>query len=217
MQISPCTLKMRVKGPQNRATCFATFLQNELNNDVACFTTHVQTCLATKEVVVGCEKLLQKVESSCTFCNKIRTCCAFCRSKANLFCNKWHPRLVNMALFVIACFSLNPRFPSFPTLAAALCTSIIQYSPMASLWKPRIAKNGEYGPIILKLLQPSPSLSIATINSVCNFFPFCLYLFSCAFIFQHFFMYVCIGSYTLVFVFYFYHPNHSRRTLKNGP
>ena len=33
------------------ATCFATLLQNELNNDVARFTTHVQTCLATKKVV----------------------------------------------------------------------------------------------------------------------------------------------------------------------
>ena len=113
MQISPCTLKMGVKGPQNRAPCFATFLQNELNNDVACFTTHVQTCIATKEVVAGCEKLLQKVESSSSFCNKICTCCAFYRFKANLFCNKWHPRLVNMALFVIACFALAPSFPSF--------------------------------------------------------------------------------------------------------
>ena len=74
MQISPCTLKMRVKEPQNRAPCFATFLQNELNNDVACFTTLVQTCIVTKEVVAGCEKLLQKVESSSTFCNKICTC-----------------------------------------------------------------------------------------------------------------------------------------------
>ena len=27
------------------ATCFATLLQNELNSDVAHFTTHVQTCL----------------------------------------------------------------------------------------------------------------------------------------------------------------------------
>ena len=89
MQISPCTLKMRVIWPQNRAPCFATFLQNELNNDVACFTTHGQTCIATKEVVVGCEKLLQKVESSSTFCNKICTCCASYRPKANLFCNKW--------------------------------------------------------------------------------------------------------------------------------
>ena len=113
MQISPCTLKMRVKGPQNRAPCFATFLQNELNNDVACFTTHVQTYISTKEVVAGCEKLLQKVESSSTFCNKIYTCCAFYRFKANLFCNKWHPRVVNMALFVIACFALAPSFPSF--------------------------------------------------------------------------------------------------------
>ena len=113
MQISPCTLKMRVKGPQNRATCFATFLQNELNNDVACFTSHVQTCLATKEVVAGCEKFFQKVDGGSTFCKNIYACCAFYRSKALLFCNKWHPRLANMALFVIACFSLAPRFRSF--------------------------------------------------------------------------------------------------------
>ena len=48
----------------------------------------VQTCLSTKQLVAGCEKLLQKVESSSTFCNKSWTC-AFYRSKANLFCIKW--------------------------------------------------------------------------------------------------------------------------------
>ena len=36
-----------------------------------------------------CEKFLQKVESSSTFCNKMFTRCAFYPSKANLFCNKW--------------------------------------------------------------------------------------------------------------------------------
>ena len=46
------------------------WLQNELKSDVARFTTHVQTCLATNQVVAGCENLLQKVESSSTFCNK---------------------------------------------------------------------------------------------------------------------------------------------------
>ena len=58
----------------------------ELKSDVASFTTHVQTCLATNQVVAGCEKLLQKVES--TFCNKICPCCAFYRPNANLFCSK---------------------------------------------------------------------------------------------------------------------------------
>jgi len=49
------------------ATCFATLLQNELNRDVARFTNHIQTCLATNnKVVAGCEKLLQKVESIST-------------------------------------------------------------------------------------------------------------------------------------------------------
>ena len=32
------------------ATCFATFLQKELNSDVARFTTNIQTCLATNKV-----------------------------------------------------------------------------------------------------------------------------------------------------------------------
>ena len=35
------------------------------------------TCLATNQVVARCKKLLQKVESSSTFCNKICTCCVF--------------------------------------------------------------------------------------------------------------------------------------------
>ena len=33
----------------------------------------VQTCLATNQIVAGCENLLQKVESSCSFC--ISTVC----------------------------------------------------------------------------------------------------------------------------------------------
>ena len=150
MQISPCTLKMRVKGPQNRAPCFATLLQNELNNDVACFTTLVQTCLATKEVVAGCEKLLQKVESSSTFCNKICTCCAFYRFKANLFCNKWHPRLVNMALFVIACFALAPSFPSFSYTS---CSTLHLRCTLITCGF--ITKNGEYYHQLRSWLSPS--------------------------------------------------------------
>ena len=49
----------------------------------------VQTCLSTKQLVAGCEKLLQKVESSSISCNKIWKGCAFYRPKANLFCIKW--------------------------------------------------------------------------------------------------------------------------------
>ena len=60
----------------------------ELKSDVASLTTHGQTCLATNQVVAGCEKLLQKVESNSTFCNKICLCCAFYGPKANLFCSK---------------------------------------------------------------------------------------------------------------------------------
>ena len=36
-------------------------------------------------LIAGCEKLLQKVESSSTFCNKIRTSCAFYRTKETCF------------------------------------------------------------------------------------------------------------------------------------
>ena len=65
--------------------CFGTLLQNEFKGGVVCVTTHIQTCLATNRVVVGCEKLLQKGESTCTFYNNICTCCVFYRPKANLF------------------------------------------------------------------------------------------------------------------------------------
>ena len=44
-----------------------------------------QTCLATIQVVAGCENLLQKVESSSTFCDKICTSCAFFGPKQTCF------------------------------------------------------------------------------------------------------------------------------------
>ena len=53
------------------------------------YTTHIQTCLATNQLVAGCTNLLQKVESSSFFCDKICTCCVFYQPKANLFCCKW--------------------------------------------------------------------------------------------------------------------------------
>ena len=34
-----------------------------------------QACLATNQFVAGCETLLQTVESSSTFWNKLRACC----------------------------------------------------------------------------------------------------------------------------------------------
>ena len=64
-----------------------TLLQNEVKSNVARFS-HVQTCLATNQVVSGCKNLLQKVESSSTFWNKIWACCSFYLPKANLFCSK---------------------------------------------------------------------------------------------------------------------------------
>ena len=45
--ITNATVKRATK---KRATCFATLLQNELNNDVAGFTTDFRTCLPTNEV-----------------------------------------------------------------------------------------------------------------------------------------------------------------------
>ena len=53
------------------------------------YTTHIQTYLATNQLIAGCTNLLQKVESSSFFCNKICTCCVFYQPKANLFCCKW--------------------------------------------------------------------------------------------------------------------------------
>ena len=44
--------------------------------------TYVQTRLVINHLV-GCENLLQKVESSCTFFNKTCTCCAINRYNAN--------------------------------------------------------------------------------------------------------------------------------------
>jgi len=38
------------KTAEKRATCFATLLQNELESDIARFTTHVQACIATNQV-----------------------------------------------------------------------------------------------------------------------------------------------------------------------
>ena len=48
-----------------------------------------QTCLATNQVLAGCTNVLQKVQSSSTFCNKTCTSCAFYRPKEDLSCRKW--------------------------------------------------------------------------------------------------------------------------------
>ena len=74
------TLQQGGKMDSKNVTCFATLLQNEFHWYVSRFTT--QTCPATNQVAAGCEKLLQNVESSNTFCNKLCTCCAFYRPKA---------------------------------------------------------------------------------------------------------------------------------------
>ena len=49
--LSKFCLKVPLNGQQRRTTCFATLLQNELNSDGPWFTAHVQTCLATNQVV----------------------------------------------------------------------------------------------------------------------------------------------------------------------
>ena len=49
--LSKFCLKVPLNGQQIHTTCFATLLQNELNSDGAWFTAHVQTCLATNQVV----------------------------------------------------------------------------------------------------------------------------------------------------------------------
>ena len=53
---SPTLPKVRQNGQQNRVTRFVKLLQNELNSDVARFTTMHQTCVTTDLVDVGCEK-----------------------------------------------------------------------------------------------------------------------------------------------------------------
>ena len=88
---------------------FAALLQNELKSSVENFTTYVQTCLAANEVAAGCENLLQKQESTFTFCNKICTCCAFYQPKANLSCRKWRKSGVKL-VSVAAVFWMSRNF-----------------------------------------------------------------------------------------------------------
>ena len=51
-----------VKRSTNTCNLFCNIAENELKTVVACFTTRVQTCLATNQVLDGCKHLLQKVE-----------------------------------------------------------------------------------------------------------------------------------------------------------
>ena len=86
--------------------CFAILLQNELKSSVACVTTYIQTCLATNQVVAGCEKLLQKGESSCTFYNKICTCCVFTGPRQTTILDKspWD----STSIFILFCHFRAP-------------------------------------------------------------------------------------------------------------
>ena len=80
------------------------------------YTTHIQTCLATNQVVAGCKNLLQKVESSSFFCDKICTCCVFYQPKANLFCSKWR----NSHVWRDSCVILSNQKFEFTQLATTL-------------------------------------------------------------------------------------------------
>ena len=86
MTIDLCTWDLKAAGKNE--TCFATFWQNKLNSNVVHFTAHYQSCLVTNQFVAVCEELLQKVESSYAFCDKICTCCMFYGPKTNLFCSQ---------------------------------------------------------------------------------------------------------------------------------
>ena len=51
-----------------------------------------QACLATNQDVAGCETLLQTVDSSSTFCNKLRVCYGFNRTNLS---RVWRDSRVN--------------------------------------------------------------------------------------------------------------------------
>ena len=75
----PLALKVRKNGQQKRATCFSTLLQDELNNDVACYTTHIKPVLQQMKLLTGLNMggktrniaiqlvLQQCCKTSCTF------------------------------------------------------------------------------------------------------------------------------------------------------
>ena len=92
----------------------------ELKRYSARFTTNVQTCLATNQVVADCEKLLQKVERSCTFCSKLCSCCTFYEPKANLFCSRYG----DVNVFPLS-LPLHP-FKFFLLLLQFLCNNSIE-------------------------------------------------------------------------------------------
>ena len=73
--------KGTIKRATKTATCFATLLQNKLKSDIA------QSRLNLSCNKSGCYRLRKFVAESREqfyFCNKICTCCAFYRPKANL-------------------------------------------------------------------------------------------------------------------------------------
>ena len=64
--------------------------KNEIQSDVAHFTTHGSNLSCKKSGCCKKAKLSQKVEnSSICFCNKICTCCTSNWLLSNLFCSKW--------------------------------------------------------------------------------------------------------------------------------
>ena len=47
------SFKVRKNGQQKTSTCFATLLQNDLNNDVARYTTHIKPVLLQIRLLTG--------------------------------------------------------------------------------------------------------------------------------------------------------------------
>ena len=106
---------------------FAALLQNELKSNVEHFTTYVQTCLAANEVAAGCENLLQKLESTFTFCNKICTCCAFYHRPPWNRC----PATIQV---VGGCENLLQKVESSCTFCNKICTCCASIGPRQTLF-----------------------------------------------------------------------------------
>ena len=99
---------------------FCIIAAKRVESNGARFTIRVQTCLATNRVVEGCEKLLEKVDSSSTFCNKLCTCCVFYRPKANLFCSNWRKSPVRRD-----CVILSNQKSTVEVSTLATCNNLI--------------------------------------------------------------------------------------------
>ena len=128
-------IKVWWNGLRKYGTCFATFLQKELNADVRRSTTCVQTCLVTHQVVVAvCKKLLQKVQSSSTFSTKSEHVAHFTGPRQTRFCSQWR----NSCVWRDSCIILSNQKSVFtqhsrPDLQQSFKTSCPFLLPVALL------------------------------------------------------------------------------------